>query len=192
MSTGKPQDERRAEEWPLPKYVDGVILFDAALRVLSFDDGAAIILNKPLTEPAAERVLQIPQEILAFLKEGRSSDPLSRRTRIQLASGVYTCRIHIARARAIGVPGYVTVVHLARELSMDDALTLISAEYRLTVREQQAVRGVLSGLSSKEVAMQMSISPNTVKAFLRLVMSKMGVSSRTGIIAKLFEPNAHE
>ena len=90
-----------------------------------------------------------------------------------------------------GIPGCVTVLHLARDLSMADALSQISTEYRLTVREQQALEGVLLGLTSKEVAERMSISPNTVKAFLRMVMGKMGVTSRTGLVAKLFEPNGH-
>jgi hypothetical protein len=31
----------------------------------------------------------------------------------------------------------------------------------------------------------MSISPNTVKAFIRLVMVKMNVSTRSGIIGKI-------
>ncbi len=31
----------------------------------------------------------------------------------------------------------------------------------------------------------MSISPNTVKAFLRLIMFKMGVTSRSGVVGKI-------
>jgi len=31
----------------------------------------------------------------------------------------------------------------------------------------------------------MSISPNTVKAFLRLIMVKMGVTSRSGVVGKI-------
>jgi len=31
----------------------------------------------------------------------------------------------------------------------------------------------------------MAVSPNTVKAFLRMVMVKMGVSTRAGIVAKV-------
>ena len=38
---------------------------------------------------------------------------------------------------------------------------------------------------SKEIADRMTVSPNTVKAFLRLVMIKMGVSSRSAIMAKI-------
>jgi DNA-binding CsgD family transcriptional regulator len=43
------------------------------------------------------------------------------------------------------------------------------------------------GLTSKEVATRMNISPNTVTAFLRLIMVKMGVTTRSGIVGKLFD-----
>jgi DNA-binding CsgD family transcriptional regulator len=36
----------------------------------------------------------------------------------------------------------------------------------------------------------MGISPNTVKAFLRLVMVKMGVSTRSGIVGRFVASNA--
>jgi len=36
----------------------------------------------------------------------------------------------------------------------------------------------------------MGISPNTVKAFIRLVMVKMKVSTRSGIIGKIVGPKA--
>jgi DNA-binding CsgD family transcriptional regulator len=35
------------------------------------------------------------------------------------------------------------------------------------------------------MADRMKISPNTVKSFLRLVMVKMGVSTRSGILGKI-------
>jgi DNA-binding CsgD family transcriptional regulator len=47
------------------------------------------------------------------------------------------------------------------------------------------VEFLLEGFTSKEIAERMKISPNTVKAFIRLVMVKMGVSTRSGIIGKL-------
>jgi DNA-binding CsgD family transcriptional regulator len=59
------------------------------------------------------------------------------------------------------------------------------APFHLTVREEQVLRGVLEGLSNKGIAERMGISPNTVKAFLRLIMTKLGVSNRFGILAKV-------
>jgi len=61
------------------------------------------------------------------------------------------------------------------------------SEYRNQSRELQAVELLMDGLRSKEIALRMQISPNTVKAFLRLVMLKMGVSTRSGIVRKVFE-----
>jgi DNA-binding CsgD family transcriptional regulator len=191
MSTGKPQHERRADTGPAPGQTDGVILLDARLNVLAYDEGAASILQISLHgRPGME--VPFPQQILAMLQEAAVSDVTSRKFRAQIKGKGYICRIHPARACMDGFPGAVTVLHIAREVNMDDALTRISSEYGLTGRERQAVQGILSGLSSKEVARQMGISPNTVKAFLRLAMGRMGVSSRTGIIAKLFAPNGHE
>ncbi len=59
------------------------------------------------------------------------------------------------------------------------------APYHLTDREGQALRLVLQGLSNKQIAEAMGISTNTVKTFVRLIMTKMGVDSRFGIVGKL-------
>lgn len=58
-------------------------------------------------------------------------------------------------------------------------------QFRLTQREQEAIELLTLGLTSKEIASRMNISPNTVKAFFRLVMTKMGVSTRSGIVGKI-------
>jgi DNA-binding NarL/FixJ family response regulator len=41
------------------------------------------------------------------------------------------------------------------------------------------------GLTDKQIADKMDISPNTVKCFVRLIMIKMGVGTRTGVMAKI-------
>jgi DNA-binding NarL/FixJ family response regulator len=46
---------------------------------------------------------------------------------------------------------------------------------------------LVRGFTNKEIASRMQISPNTVKAFLRLVMIKMGVSNRAAIMSKFIE-----
>lgn len=59
------------------------------------------------------------------------------------------------------------------------------AAFRLTEREKEVLGCVLNGLSNRRIGQKLGISPNTVKAFLRLIMMKMGVSSRLGILGKL-------
>ena len=188
----KPQSGRGGELRLTPRQVEGVVILDSNLRILAFDDGAvAILKGSHQPAPGTEWAMHLPREILDSLQNGFIHDPASRKLRVCVGSPAYICRIHEAQSRAEGFPGRVTVLHLARDLSMADALSQIGVEYRLTARELQALEGVLLGLASKEVAERMNISPNTVRTFLRLIMSKMGVTSRSGIAAKLFELNGH-
>ena len=76
-------------------------------------------------------------------------------------------------------------LHIKREVSITDAVYQVGVGYNLTDREQEVLIGVSAGLTSKELAQRMNISPNTVKAFLRLIMIKMGVATRAGIVGKL-------
>ena len=62
------------------------------------------------------------------------------------------------------------------------AVAGLAERFGLTPREHETVRLLLEGLTSKEIAKRMNISINTVKAWMRLVMIKMKVSTRSGIV----------
>ena len=51
--------------------------------------------------------------------------------------------------------------------------------HRLTRQEFQIARFVAQGLSNREVAAQLFLSPRTVDFRLRNVFTKMGIASRT-------------
>ena len=76
---------------------------------------------------------------------------------------------------------------LERELRQPVDTTQCFQKFRLTNRECETVKYLLKGLTSKEIASEMSISPNTVKTFVKLAMAKVGASNRTGLIARIFE-----
>jgi DNA-binding CsgD family transcriptional regulator len=68
-------------------------------------------------------------------------------------------------------------------------LCTVAEQFHLTPREKQTLQLLMEGLTSKEIAHRMSISPHTVKTFLRLVTSKMQVTGRTEILGKILTLN---
>jgi DNA-binding CsgD family transcriptional regulator len=85
------------------------------------------------------------------------------------------------------IPLPMVTIHLVRAASVNSSLTRVAETYSLTDRESEVLEGISVGLSSKTLAHQMNISPNTVNAFLRMIMIKMGVTTRAGIVGKLLE-----
>lgn len=58
---------------------------------------------------------------------------------------------------------------------------------RLTERDKQVVRGVLEGLSNKEIASNLAISETAVKASLQQVFAKTGVRTRSQLVRVALE-----
>jgi DNA-binding CsgD family transcriptional regulator len=73
------------------------------------------------------------------------------------------------------------------ERIVPDRMDLVSRfrQYHLSPREQEVVRLLLADLSNKEIAQALGLSLNTVKGYLKLLTRKLGVNSRTGILAKM-------
>ncbi len=63
----------------------------------------------------------------------------------------------------------------------------IARTFLLTEREREALIGISIGLGNKKLADRMSISPNTVKAHIRLIALKMGVRTRGEMLAKILD-----
>lgn len=64
-------------------------------------------------------------------------------------------------------------------------LSMVFRQYKLNNREQEIVRLLLLGNSNKEIAWDLGLSENTVKGYMKLLMGKLGVNNRAGIIAVL-------
>jgi two-component system, NarL family, nitrate/nitrite response regulator NarL len=58
---------------------------------------------------------------------------------------------------------------------------------RLTERDRQVIRGVLEGLSNKEIAGNLAISETAVKASLQQVFAKTGVRTRSQLVRVALE-----
>ena len=62
-------------------------------------------------------------------------------------------------------------------------LSMPFRQWNLSHREQDIVRLLLADRSNKEIAHALGLSLNTVKGYMKLLMRKLGVNSRAGIVA---------
>ncbi|MFQ5803658.1 MAG: helix-turn-helix transcriptional regulator [Candidatus Methylomirabilales bacterium] len=57
--------------------------------------------------------------------------------------------------------------------------------FRLSPREIEAIQALQIGMTDKEIASALGISPETARGYLKTVRAKLGVSTRTAILHKL-------
>ena len=155
-----------------------------SLEPIGADEGAVAILGIP-SAAGEESVLSLPENIREAL--GRNKDDLfSAKMSFRIGKDVYNCRaFSMVRQNEEAEP--MLALHMQRDTSVPNAIDIVASQYHLTEREQEVLRGIAIGLTSKETAERMSISPNTVKSFLRIIMIKMGAATRSGIVGKLLE-----
>jgi DNA-binding CsgD family transcriptional regulator len=164
----------------------GLVLMDLSLKPIAYDRGAAaILLNKGYTSIKSESRFLLPREILETIGDSRPNDLSSVKMNFRLGNSEYNCRTYFMEPEG-GLPAMVAL-HLERVSSLSDAVCAVAAKYRLTEREQEALRGITRGMSTKELAESMKISPNTVKVFMRLIMIKMGVTTRGAMVAHVLQ-----
>jgi len=164
----------------------GFLLLDSSFKPLAANAEAVRILAFP-TDPARM------QRIETFLSDKVRSALITRQQRelglvTEFKSGKrrYTCSA-FRLDRAMNPRGDVLIVLLQRPLQRFVDPARFSAEYDLTSRERESVEFLIQGLTTKEIAKRMNVSPSTVSAFLRLVMVKMGTNSRSGIVGKIVQ-----
>jgi len=83
-------------------------------------------------------------------------------------------------------PALAVILERSSRTSFDAAQ--VAAQYHLTPREWETLQYLIEGLTNKEIGHRMNISPNTVSAFLRLIMMKLGVATRSAVIGKVVSP----
>jgi DNA-binding CsgD family transcriptional regulator len=168
----------------------GFVVADASLRPLSANHEAIAILLYPGALEAPHSFAEaFEKKIRRGLLRAQSVSSSQNATHpvIQFKSGR---REYLGRAFLLnhennnGISNAAAVlIVMERRVSGCLAVCQITQQCHLTHREEEVLTLLLQGLSSKEMAGRMRISLNTVKAFIRLVMIKMGASSRSEIAA---------
>jgi DNA-binding CsgD family transcriptional regulator len=165
---------------------EGFLLLDPSMNPIYVNHAAAEILLYPLKVEAQRRLdRSLANKIRDKLLSGEYSSVPVVVPKFQSGKRLYLCRAF--RVNAVTEGGYQSTVAVLLQRGSAGSIPLdqVSQRFNLTAREQEVLQCLSEGgLTTKEIAARMGISPNTVKAFLRSIMLKMGVSTRSGILGK--------
>jgi DNA-binding CsgD family transcriptional regulator len=166
----------------MPAY-PGLVLFDSTNHPIYFNREAVQVLTYPhVFERGDELASVLPPQIRSMLRNPTREVPV---TEFRSGRRHYLCRLfnvaHNSQKPSLGVKA----LWIVRSASQPVYLSETAERFRLTPREQQTAVLLMDGLTSKEIATRMKISLNTVKTFVRILMIKMEVPTRSGIVGKL-------
>ena len=185
-----PPEEKKASNWAsLPEVTakagSGFLLVDAGLNPISFNAEAVQILSYP-DSPANSKEPEgfLAEKVQALLVSRQAGQGMPFVTEFRSGRRRYFCRAFHVDGGTNDANQRIAIL-MERGPSGLVPLAKVSEHFNLTHREREALEYLLQGLSSKEIANRMAISPNTVKTFLRLIMIKTGASSRSAVVRKI-------
>jgi len=170
-----------------PNLEMGVVLMDESMRPFWFNIEAARILSYPQKPdgPKAPGADDLGEKIRASLSQQTLRSP----SLSELTSGRrrYLCRAFVLELQGKETRrGPSVAVLLERSPRGMVTLATMSGQLQLTRRERETLELLSIGLDTKQIADCMHVSTNTTKVYIRMVMAKMGVSSRSEVLTKVF------
>ncbi|MNJ47937.1 DNA-binding transcriptional regulator CsgD [compost metagenome] len=94
--------------------------------------------------------------------------------------------VTIRASRLHGSVGSAEIAVLIQQATPSEMLPMIADAYGLTKREKEIISELITGASTKELALTLHISTYTVQDHLKSIFAKTGVASRRELIWRLF------
>jgi DNA-binding CsgD family transcriptional regulator len=169
----------------------GVLLLSSSFDTVAYNWEAVRILAFPNNPRRLKRVHAfLGRRIRSRLSTHSSGQGRQFVREFKSGSRTYRCNVVALQPGEVGSGMRGTIV-LLFERQPYAALSLkrkVWKEFDLTPRQCQTVELLVRGMTTKEIAQSMNISPNTVKTYLRHIMAKMRVATRVGIVGKVLAP----
>jgi DNA-binding NarL/FixJ family response regulator len=164
-----------------------IILLDLGLQSYDSLDVAKLIKNN---NPNAHVVLMglfaTQSEILDYVKVGVKGFILKDATVSDFLSTIRS----VSKGEVV-LPAYLTESLFAQiiEKSLSDPLakTKILDSVKMTQRELQVIERIAEGLSNKEIAQKLFVSPHTIKSHVHNILEKLTLHSRIQIATYALE-----
>jgi DNA-binding CsgD family transcriptional regulator len=169
--------------------------------IVAFDaDGRELHRNGALTRLLAEdpERMRIEADLLhlarglrrlAFPLAGeRGAGPAPIQREVRTARGRYTLRGALLPPGAFG-PGETAMVSVAAEVAAAlPSADVVRVRFGLSRREAEVALVVAEGLPNEAIAERLFVSKHTVRHHVEAVLSKLGVTGRAAVAARLLQP----
>jgi len=168
----------------------GVVVLNAAGRIVLRTESAVPMLadlrDVGVTFPDAVplSLISATSRLRYALRSGAPDAPNAVSLRARGLSGRwYGVEASLAEPEAHGADAAVVVLRqfLPREIA-----SMLTDLYGLSMREREVVAAVARGLTTKEIAAQLQVSPHTVKEHLDRACEKTGARGRKALVARIF------
>lgn len=164
----------------------GLILLGEGNSPVAFNQAALQILAYPADPSRIYQPLLFVRDKVKFrLARATATNQCKFVTDLMSGRRKYNCRAFELNLDGSKHDMVRTALLLDRQSHVGNGLGGVLKQFNLTPREVETVALLVEGLTSKQIAERMKISPNTVKAFIRIVMVKMDVSTRSGVVGRI-------
>jgi DNA-binding CsgD family transcriptional regulator len=165
----------------------GLVILDDRDRTVSVTPVASRWLAE-LVEIGGPRGDRLPAPVYGVAARARGTSSEATEGRLQARARAFTRNgrwLLLYGAQLDGAAEGLTavIVEPARPAEVE---LLVMHAYRLSEREREITHLVLRGLSTKEIARELSLSPLTVQHYLKAIFEKCGVRSRRELMASVF------
>lgn len=165
----------------------GVVVFDENGNAESISPAAErwiaqMIEIPPPSVPADSKILQVVAARARTLRAGQDPLELAARSRVQTKSGRW---LLLYGTRLSGRADGRTAV-IIQPAAPHEVAPLVALAYGLSKRERQITRLCMKGLSTKQIAQTLGMSPYTVQDHLKSIFDKTGARSRGELVGQIF------
>jgi DNA-binding CsgD family transcriptional regulator len=165
----------------------GVVVFDDRGNAESISPAAEYWIAQ-MTEvptpptPPESKMVQAVAVRARTLAPGQDPLELAARSRAQTRSGKW---LLLYGTRLVGGANGRTAV-IIQPATPNEVAPLVALAYGLSERESQVTRLCMKGQSTKQIALDLHLSPYTVQDHLKSIFDKTGVRSRGELLGQVF------
>ena len=164
----------------------GLMILDDELEILTMTPNAERWLEELHDEsPGVPDAIRSVVACVRRWENADGSEEQTPRARVRGRSGRWLV-IHGSRTRERDGRAAGTAV-IIEEAKPSEIAPIIVRAYGLSERETNITRLILQGLSTKEIAAEVYVSPYTIQDQLKSIFDKVGVRSRRELAARILD-----